>query len=128
VGLRVQTDRLWWLGRNHTAAAPLAHLLQVPTDAGVPVQALETGLDPVCVLAVRLRVAPGATVRLTFATAVSADAATLHAVVDKYRQPTHVQRASLMSATLSGIRLRALRTSTENFAAFQTLTTALMSR
>ncbi|MBP6852247.1 MAG: carbohydrate-binding protein, partial [Rhodoferax sp.] len=126
LGLRVQTDRLWWLGRNHTAAAPLAHLLQVPTDAGVPVQALETGLDPVCVLAVRLRVAPGATVRLTFATAVSADADTLHAVVDKYRQPTHVQRASLMSATLSGIRLRDLRTSTENFAAFQTLTTALV--
>ncbi len=31
-----------------------------------------------------------------------------------------------MSATLTGIRLRALRISAENFAAIQTLTTALV--
>ena len=47
-------------------------------------------------------------------------------MIDKYRQPSHVQRASLMSATLAGIRLRALRISAENFAAIQTLTTALV--
>jgi cyclic beta-1,2-glucan synthetase len=50
---------------------------------------------------------------------------TLRAVIDKYRQPSHVQRASLMSATLTGIRLRELRISADNFAAMQTLTTAL---
>ena len=47
-------------------------------------------------------------------------------MIDKYRQPSHVQRASLMSATLAGIRLRALRISAETFAAMQTLTTALV--
>lgn len=127
LGLQVQTDREHWLGRNHSAAAPRAHLLAVPADAAAAPIVLDTGLDPVCVLAARVRVAAGATVRLTFATAVSGDRDTLLAVVDKYRQPPHVQRASLMSATLSGIRLRELRTSTDNFAAFQLLTTALVT-
>jgi cyclic beta-1,2-glucan synthetase len=64
--------------------------------------------------------------RLTFATAASDHDVILRAVIDKYRQSTHVQRASLMSATLSGIRLRALRMSAENFAAIQLLTTLLV--
>ena len=127
LGLRVQTDRQHWLGRNHAAQAPSARLVEVEADAAAAPVSLDTGLDPVCVLAARMRVAAGATVRLTFATAVAGDSATLHAVVDKYRQPLHVQRASLMSATLSGIRLRELRTSTDNFAAFQLLTTALVT-
>jgi cyclic beta-1,2-glucan synthetase len=127
LGLQVQTDRQHWLGRNHSVAAPLGQLVAVPADAAAPPIGLDTGLDPVCVLAARVRLTAGATVRLTFATAVAGDRATLLAVVDKYRQPLHVQRASLMSATLSGIRLRELRTSTDNFAAFQLLTTALVS-
>jgi hypothetical protein len=50
----------------------------------------------------------------------------LSAVIDKYRQPIHVQRASLMSATLTGIRLRTLRVGAQDFAAIQSLTTALV--
>ena len=126
-GLQVQTDRQRWLGRNHTVGQPLALLDPVPTDAAAPEVTLDTGLDPVCVLAVRLRIAPRASACLTFATAACDNSDTLQAVVDKYRQPILVQRASLMSATLTGIRLRALRTSSENFAAYQTLTTALVS-
>ena len=62
---------------------------------------------------------------LTFCTAAADDAATLRAVIDKYRQAGNVERASLMSATLAGIRLREMRINAENFAAIQTLTTAL---
>ena len=47
-------------------------------------------------------------------------------MIDKYRQSSHVQRASLMSATLAAIRLRSMRLSSENFAAIQNLTTALV--
>jgi cyclic beta-1,2-glucan synthetase len=126
-GVRVQADRQRWLGRNHTVAQPLALLETMPDAAAAAEVPLETGLDPVCVLAVSLRIASHASARLTFATAASDSHATLHAVIDKYRQPIHVQRASLMSATLTGIRLRELRTSSENFAAYQTLTTALVS-
>ncbi len=124
LSVRVQTDRQRWLGRNRAASRPLGLFDALPSALNDT--ALATGLDPVCALAVRLRIAPFGKARLTFATAASDNAGTLRAVIDKYRQPSHVQRASLMSATLTGIRLRTLRISAENFAAIQTLTTALV--
>ncbi len=126
VSVRVQTDRQRWLGRNRDASLPLASLDELPAASSDADHDLGTGLDPVCVLAVRLRIAPNATAQLTFATTASDNGGVLSAVIDKYRQRTHVQRASLMSATLTGIRLRALRVSAENFAAIQMLTTALV--
>jgi len=127
VGLRLQTDRQRWLGRNQAACRPLTELDPAPSAAeGELAVTLGTGLDPMCALAVRLRIAPGGQAQLTFATAASDNEGVLRAVVDKYRQPSHVQRASLMSATLTGIRLHALRISAENYASVQTLTTALV--
>lgn len=129
VGVRWITDRQSWRGRNRTTSQPLAafdaSLANDQRSTDTPGR-LDTGLDPVSVLAVRLRIAPHAKAQLTFATAASINAGTLRSVIDKYRQPSHVQRASLMSATLTGIRLRALRISAENFAAMQTLTTAMV--
>jgi cyclic beta-1,2-glucan synthetase len=126
VGLRVQTDRLRWLGRNQGAARPLALLQPLATaEPGHPLP-LDTGLDPVCVLAVKLRIAPQGKAQLIFATAASDNGDVLRAVVDKYRQPSHVQRASLMSATLAGIRLGGLRLGADHFAALQSLTTGLL--
>ena len=119
--VRVQTQRRRWLGRNGSAARPLAAFDAAPTP-GVQ----DTGLDPVAALSVRLRIAPLGKARLTFCTAAAADTQTLHAVIDKYHQPSHVERASLMSATLSGIRLRDLRIGADTFAAVQTLSTALL--
>lgn len=121
-GLSVQTDRQRWRGRNRAASRLQADLMPAP-DVDT---ALDTGFDPVCVLAVHLRLAPHAKAQVTLATAASEDDQVLQAVIDKYRQPSHVQRASLMSATLTGIRLRALRISVENLAAVQSLTTALL--
>lgn len=129
-----QVDRQRWRGRNQAPNAPQAAFAALPAastdpaarDDGSQDIALDTGLDPVCALSVRLRIEPGAKAMLTFATAASDHGPTLHAVIDKYRQHSHVQRASLMSATLTRIRLDALRLSAENFAAIQTLTTALV--
>ncbi len=134
VGLRIQTDRQHWLGRNHVAAQPMAHFEDLPSQVTIPGDRLsdaqngilDTGLDPVCALVVRLRIAPLAKARLTFATTAADTEGTLRAVIDKYLQHSHVQRASLMSATLASIRLRSLGISAEKFAAFQTLTTALV--
>ena len=131
--LSIQVDRQHWLGRNRADSQPRAALDPVPssaasepgTDPTAHQLALVTGLDPVSVLAVKVRIAANATVQLTFAATASDTAATLHAVMDKYRQKSHVQRASLMSATLTGIRLRSLGLGAENFAAIQSLTTAL---
>ncbi len=127
--VRCQTDRQQWVGRNHTASNPVASV-SASTSATRPASpapnnACDTGLDPVSVLAVKLRIAPGAKAKLTFATAACDNHATLHAVIDKYRLHNHVQRASLMSATLAGIRNRALGVNTDNFAAIQLLTTTL---
>jgi cyclic beta-1,2-glucan synthetase len=124
--VRLSTDRQHWGGRNHGACQPLASFAPLPVTSIDQPARLDTGLDPVCAMAVRLRIAPNAKAQLTFATAASDNGGTLRAVIDKHRQHSHIQRASLMSATLTGIRLRALRISGENFAAIQTLTTALV--
>ncbi|MES2958370.1 MAG: glucoamylase family protein [Pseudomonadota bacterium] len=126
ISVHLQTDRQRWLGRNQDAGNPVGAFDALPAvDAGATVR-LDTGLDPVCALMLRLRLAPHASARLTFATVASDSREVLHAVIDKYRQPSHAQRASLMSATLAAIRLRALGISAENFAAIQSLTTALV--
>ena len=121
--IQVQTDRQHWQGRNHSASQPLGDFAaHGDSDATT----LDTGLDPVCAMAVRLRIAPQGKALLTFATAACDNAGTLRSVIDKYQQASHVKRASLMSATLAGIRFRSLRISAENFVAIQTLTTALV--
>ncbi|MCM2341396.1 glucoamylase family protein, partial [Rhodoferax sp.] len=123
--IRLTTDRQRWQGRNQAASHLVAGLDPAPeAQDDLPV-ALDTGLDPVCALAVTLRIAPGAKARLTFATTASLNTQTLRAVIDKYRLTSNVQRASLMSATMTSIRLRALRITAENFAAMQTLSTTL---
>jgi len=125
--LRCQTDRQAWLGRNRAPWAPRAQLQAWPADADPDGGAtLDTGLDPVCVLAADLQLAPGARARLTFATAASRDDATLQAVLDKYRQRAQVERASLMSSTLTSIRLRDLGMGAHTSLTLQTLTTALL--
>jgi cyclic beta-1,2-glucan synthetase len=122
--LRRQTDRQRWLGRNRAPWAPLARMedwSELPDDV-----LLNTGLDPMCALGARLSIAAGGRVRLTFATAASRSADTLHAVIDKYRQASHVERASLMSATLASIRLRDLGLNPAAYTALQSLSTALL--
>ena len=124
--LACQTDRQRWLGRNRAASQPRAALQPWPAQADGVDQPLDTGLDPVCVLAANLHLAPGAQVSLTFATAAADNAGTLLAVVDKHRQASQIDRSVLMSATLAGIRLRALGLDTDSHGALQALTTALL--
>ena len=124
LSVRVQTDRQLWLGRNHAASQPLANMEPLPTSQQATT--LDTGLNPICALSVRVRIAAQGKAQLTFATTASDNQGTLHAVIDKYHQPSNIKRASLMSATLAGIRLHALRISGDNFIAIQTLTTALV--
>jgi cyclic beta-1,2-glucan synthetase len=134
--LRVQTDRALWWGRNQGASQVRARFQDLPladstTEPGAAAGTatalvLNTGLDPMCAMSVRLRLKQQSQMRLTFATAATPHGDTLTAVIDKYRQTSHVQRASMMSATLMGIRLRNMNISVPNFAALQSLTTALL--
>jgi cyclic beta-1,2-glucan synthetase len=126
--LRLCTDRQKWCGRNGASHRP--HLEDAVwidgADSRAVAQSAITGLDPMCAMGVSLRLAAHSKARLTFATSACDNADTLHAIIDKYRQASHIHRSSLMSATLSGIRLRSLHISAENFAAIQSLTTALL--
>ncbi len=126
VQVRGQVDRQRWRGRNRDVSRPLAEFDALPAGDSHTAARLDTGLDPVCALAVQLRIAPQGKARLTFATAACETTPMLRSVIDKYRQASHVERASLMSATLGGIRRRELRIGTEDFAAIQSLTTALV--
>ena len=124
--VRTQTDRQLWRGRNNPNTGLLAAMQSQGGDALAPPRDLSTGLDPMCALAVTVDIAPGTCVQLTFATAVSDSVQSLHALIDKYQQQGNIRRASLMSATLAGIRLRALRISADDYVAVQALTTALV--
>jgi cyclic beta-1,2-glucan synthetase len=121
-GVRCQTSRMRWQGRNQPASSPRAELHDCP-DAP---QDLDTGLDPMCALAVQLSLAPHAQSIITFATAASDNGSTLRAMIDKYRQPSCVDRSSLMSATLAGIVSEAGHLRPDFLPAFQALTTAVV--
>ena len=125
-GVRVQVDRAAWRGRNRPSERPLAALADAPQAGDARGAPLDTGLDPVAALSVRMRIAPGSKATVTFAAAVAGDEATLAAVVDKHRQAHHVERASTMSSTLAAIRLRETRLNAETFLAVQSLTTLLV--
>ncbi len=89
---------------------------------------MDNGLDPLAGLIVWLHLPPGATVKLTFCTAASQDAEALDALVDKYRQPTHVERAASMSHTMAGIRLRELQFDAETWGAMLTINTLITAQ
>ncbi|RYF40428.1 MAG: hypothetical protein EOO25_12625, partial [Comamonadaceae bacterium] len=114
-------DRRSFLGRNRERNQP-ALLEQARLADGSPIN----GLDPVACLRVRVRIAPGASARLGFATAAAEQAGELVSRIDKYLQPMHVKRATRMAATLAQVRLRDLGLSPEENAALQDMTTALM--
>ncbi|GAB2490749.1 glucoamylase family protein [Comamonas humi] len=122
LGLHYQTDRAQWQGRNHAASQPLAHMKPVPGLA----EELVTYLDPVSVLGVRMQIAPGEQVSVTFATAACDSEAKLIAVVDKYRQPSYVERASVMSATLTQGQAAPHKPQADDLPTLQLLTTALV--
>ncbi len=124
-------DRARWLGRYGSAARPMGDGQAVFVDGDAdtapddPGRAMDTGLDPIAGLQVALRLPPGASVKLTFCTAAARDADTLSALIDKYRQAAHVERAASMSHTVGGIRLRELQFDTATWGALLQLNTLI---
>ncbi|BEP34459.1 glucoamylase family protein [Variovorax sp. V59] len=114
------TDRRAFIGRNRSLANPALDAQPLAAD-GTPVN----GLDPIACLRVRLSIAPGATARLSFATAADASIEALMPSIDRYLEPMHVERATRMAATLAQVRLRDLSIAPAQTFALQDLTTIL---
>ena len=120
-------DRARWIGRYGSPAQPLGDAGFAFAQDGTLDKGLDNGLDPLAGLIVTLQLPPGATLKLTFCTAASQDAAALEALIDKYQQPSHIERAANMSHTMAGIRVRELQFDAETWAAMLTLNTLVTS-
>ena len=97
-----ETDRARFLGRGRSTANPVAiegRALSGTTGAV---------LDPVAALRERVRLAPGAFVRVTFATGIATDRTTALALVRKYRDASAAARAFSMASTHVHITLQHL--------------------
>jgi cyclic beta-1,2-glucan synthetase len=96
------TDRAQFLGRGRSPSNPVAL-------GGRPLSA-STGavLDPVAALRDRVRLLPGAFVRITFATGVAADRDTARALVSKYRDGSAASRTLSMAFTHAHVTQQSL--------------------
>ena len=103
-------DRARWLGHSGSPADPRgdggidsASAAAFGFDA--PGEAVDTGFDPVASIAVTLRLAPGATIRLSYGLGAAWDAAALVRVVDRFRSAGELARASELSVATAAVHL-----------------------
>ena len=100
--LEWETDRARFLGRGRTSANPVA------LDGRALSGTVGAVLDPIAALRERVRLPPGAFVRVTFATGVATDRAAALALARKYRDPSAASRAFSMAFTHVHITLQHL--------------------
>jgi cyclic beta-1,2-glucan synthetase len=111
-----ETDRERFIGRGGTLQAPAAMMTPAPMWG-----ATGAVLDPIVSLRVRLRVPPGVTSRVSFATIVAENEDGVRALIEKYHDPQVAARAFALASTHSEIELRHLGVSREDEARFQRL-------
>jgi cellobiose phosphorylase len=95
-----ETDRARFIGRGRDTQNPVAldgHTLSGTTG---------TVLDPIFSLRQRVRLVPGASIRLSFATGIASDRKTAEALAQKYRDPSTASRTFALAFTnaQSGLR------------------------
>jgi len=99
--IEYESDRARFLGRGRGVRAPVAVLDGRPLSNTVgPV------LDPVFCLRQRIRIAPGATVQMAFATMAAATRDEIVSLADKYHDPATYERVSSLAWTQAQVVLR----------------------
>ncbi len=113
--LEWETDRARFIGRGRTTANPDA--LDGRALSGT------TGivLDPIVSLRYRIRLAPGATIRLSFATGMASDRETVEALARKYHDAGAAARTFVLAATHADSRLLHLGVSADEAVLFERL-------
>ncbi len=112
----IETDRARFLGRSQGVRTPIAVI-----DGRALSNTVGTVLDPIFALRRRIRVAPGATVRVAFWTMVAATREQLLHIVDKHRDTTAFSRAATLTWTQAQVQLHHLGVTAGEAALFQRL-------
>ncbi len=111
-----ETDRARFLGRGRGPRAPIAVMDSRPLS-----NSIGAVLDPIFSIRRRIRIAPGATVRVAFWTIAAASRATLLDGVDKHRDATAFVRASTLAWTQAQVQLHHLGVTAGEAGLFQRL-------
>jgi cyclic beta-1,2-glucan synthetase len=112
----VETDRARFLGRGRSLRAPLAVIDGRPLSNTVG-----TVLDPVFALRRRVRIAPGAIVRVAFWTMVAPTREAVLDLADKHRDITAFDRAATLAWTQAQVQLHYLGVTAGAASLFQRL-------
>jgi cyclic beta-1,2-glucan synthetase len=115
-----ETDRARFIGRGRDTNSPAA--LDGRALSGT------TGLvlDPILSLRQRIRLVPGASVRLSFATGIASDRETAEALAQKYRDPSAASRTFALAFTHVRSDLRHLGISNEEVLLFERLASRVL--
>jgi cyclic beta-1,2-glucan synthetase len=113
---QVETDRARFLGRGCSVRTPLSVIDGRPLSNTVG-----TVLDPVFAMRRRVRVAPGAIVRIAFWTMVAATREAVLDLADKHRDITAFERAATLAWTQAQVQLHHLGIDPSEAALFQRL-------
>ena len=112
----IETDRARFLGRGHGVRSPIAVM-----DGRVLSNTAGTVLDPCFALRHRVRVAPGATVRVVYWTMAAASRQALLDCADKHRDAVAFSRAATLAWTQAQVQLHHLGITAGEAALFQQL-------
>ncbi|MGL6042466.1 MAG: GH36-type glycosyl hydrolase domain-containing protein, partial [Sandaracinobacteroides sp.] len=114
--LQFETDRARFIGRGKTVHAPAAIAGDWPlSNSAGPV------LDPVFSLRRQVRIAPGATARISFWTLIAATREDVLALADKHHDAIAFERAATLAWTQSQMQLHHLGIDSEDANQFQRL-------
>jgi cyclic beta-1,2-glucan synthetase len=116
-----ETDRSRFLGRGRSTAEPMAVMDDRPLSDTVGAV-----LDPVFCLRQRVRIQPGGTVRVSFATTVAHSREEALLLADKYHEPSAFERVARLAWTRSQVELRHLNIDAEEARLFQRLAGRLL--
>ncbi len=110
----IETDRARFLGRGRDAREPIAVMDGRPLSNTVG-----TVLDPVFAIRRRVRVQPGATVRIAFWTLVASSRADVLDLVDKHHDSNAFERAATLAWTQAQVQLGHLGVDADEAGLFQ---------
>ena len=112
----METDRARFLGRGHDVRSPISVM-----DGRALSNTAGTVLDPCFTLRHRVRVAPGATVRVVYWTMAASSRQGLLDCADKHRDPVAFSRAATLAWTQAQVQLHHLGITSGEAALFQQL-------